>query len=194
MQGFGAGKIKKGFIDRQRLDQRCERQHARPDFAADRGVMAHARADHHRIRAPLQRLPGRHRRPDAIAARDVACRRDHAALAPADDHRPVADRRVVAFFDRGVERVAIHMRDGQAEQLAAAAHVIRPAIGACRRRRLAAVIAAAKAASAQHLIGRACHPRLATPVPSSVGRCHDGGCLGHARLIVRGDAAVGHEL
>ena len=39
--------------------------------------------------------------------RDIAAGRDDAALAAADDHRPVAQARVVALLDAGVEGVAI---------------------------------------------------------------------------------------
>ena len=59
------------------------------------------------------RLEHRHRRADAVGARDVAAGGDDAAFAAADDHRLVGERGVVALFDRGVEGVAVDMRDGQ---------------------------------------------------------------------------------
>ena len=66
-----------------------------------------------RVRAELARLEHRHGRADAEGARHVAAGRDDAALAAADDHRLVGERRVVALLDRGVEGVAIDMRDRQ---------------------------------------------------------------------------------
>ena len=66
---------------------------------------------HDRMRAELACLEHRHRGVDAIGARHVAGGRDHATLAAADDQRLVVERRVVALLDRGVERVAVDMRD-----------------------------------------------------------------------------------
>ena len=72
------------------------------------------------VRAELARLEHRHRRMHAEGARDVAGGRDHAALAAADDQRLVGERRVVALLDRGVEGVAIDMRDRRARSIARA--------------------------------------------------------------------------
>ena len=85
--------------------------------AADRDVMRHPRADHHRLRAERERLEHRHRRAHALDPGDVAGGGDHAAPAAADDHRPVAQARVVALLDRGVEGVAVEMRDRRGGQL-----------------------------------------------------------------------------
>ena len=48
-----------------------------------------------------------------IGAGDVAGGRDDAALAAADDHRLVAQGRIVALLDGGEEGVAIDMGDGE---------------------------------------------------------------------------------
>ncbi len=117
MQPFGAGEIEKGLVDRQRLDQRREREHRLAHLAAGFDVFRHVRPDHHRVRAAAQRLEHRHGGADAIGARHVAAGGDHAALAAADDHRLVDQRGIVAFLDRGVEGVAVDMRDGERIEL-----------------------------------------------------------------------------
>ena len=151
MQLFGAGKVKKGLVDGQRLHQRGKGQHAGADLPADSHIMAHPRADHHRIGASLQRLPCRHCRAHAILSGDIAGGGDHTAFASADNHRPVADGGIVAFLDRGIEGIAIDMRDGQAEQLAAAADIRAAALRTGARCGITADIAASQTAPAQHL-------------------------------------------
>ena len=79
-------------------------------------VFCHVRRDDDGVRAGLQRLEHRHGRMDAVSARDVAGRRNHAALSAADDHRFVGKARIVALLDRGVEGVAIDVRDGEADR------------------------------------------------------------------------------
>ena len=54
------------------------------------------------------------------------------AVAAADDHRLVGKVGIVAFLDRGVESVAIHMGDGQAGQFRMGQHARGPAGGAAR--------------------------------------------------------------
>jgi hypothetical protein len=66
------------------------------------------------------------------SAGDIAGGGDDAAFAAADDDRLGGKRRIVAFLDRGVEGVAIDMRDGQASRARHGA-----AIAASRRRRSA---------------------------------------------------------
>ena len=71
-----------------------------------------------RVRAEPQRLEHRHGGSDAEGAREIAGGGDHAAVAAADDHRLVGERRVVALLDRGIERVAIDMGDRKGVELA----------------------------------------------------------------------------
>ena len=111
---LGAGQIEKRLVDRQRLDQRRQRLHRLAHLAADPDIFRHVGPDHRGLRAQRQRLEHRHRRAHAEGAGDVAGRRDHAALAAADDDRPVGDLRIVALFDGGVERVAIDMGERRA--------------------------------------------------------------------------------
>ena len=101
--------------------------------AADRGRISPCSADDGGVRAQRQRLEHRHRRAHAEGARDVAGGRDHAALAAADDHRLVGERRVVALLDRGVEGVAIDMGDGRAYRSSAMAEQARRAAGRAAR-------------------------------------------------------------
>ena len=80
-------------------------------------VLLHVRRDNHGVRAGLQGLEHRHRRAHAVGAGDVAGGRDDAALAAADDHRLVGERRVVPLFHRGEEGIAIDMGDGEGVSL-----------------------------------------------------------------------------
>src|SRR5947209_18611284 len=63
------------------------------------------------MRAEPARLKHRHCRSHAVGARDIAGGQHDTASAPADDYRLVGEGRVVALFDRGIERVAIDMRN-----------------------------------------------------------------------------------
>ena len=113
MQPFGAGQIEKGFVDRQRLDQRRKREHRLAHGAAGLDVFRHIRFDHDGVGTAPLGLEHRHRRADAVSARDVAAGCHYAAFSPADDHRSVDQRGIVAFFDGGVEGVAVDMGDGE---------------------------------------------------------------------------------
>ena len=113
VQALGAGEIEKRLVDRQRLDQRRQRQHHLAHLAADARIFLHVRPHDAGVRTQPQRLEHRHRRAHAVGAGDVAGGGDDAAPAAADDHRLGGERRIVALFDRGVERVAIDMGDGE---------------------------------------------------------------------------------
>ena len=96
--------------------KRREIIHERADLARDGGIFLHVRRHIGRMRAKLAGLEDRHGGADAEGARHIAAGQHDAALAAADDHRLVGERRVVALLDGGVERVAIDMRDRQREQ------------------------------------------------------------------------------
>src|SRR5690606_28448836 len=71
-----------------------------------------ARLQEHAVRAALSRLARRHRGMDAVAARLVARRRDHAAVADAaDDHGLAAQGRIVMLLHGREERVHVGMQD-----------------------------------------------------------------------------------
>ena len=129
MQALGAGEIEEGFVDRQRLDQRREREHRLAHLAADFDVFRHVRLDHHGVRAAAQRLEHRHRRADAVGARHVAAGRDHAAFAAADDHRFVdqaSDRRAFRWWRRRRRNRHARWSAGRARDGAPAAASRRP--------------------------------------------------------------------
>ena len=167
MQPLGAGEIEKGLVDGQRLDQRRERQHGAAHVAADFAVFRYVRLDHHGVRAAAQRLEHRHRRVDAVGARDITGGRDHTALAAADDHRFVDQRRIVALFDCGVEGVAIDMRDGELVELAVARKPRRAAGRTARG--LLGRIRQAVAAEAHGISRSQCPPSAASALPTSAG-------------------------
>ena len=108
-----ARQIEKGFVQRQRFDQGRQVAHHLADFAAGFGVFAEVRLDDRGLRAKLQRLEHGHGGTHAILAGDIAAGGHHAASSAAHDHRLVQQRRIVALLDGGIERVAIHMRDGK---------------------------------------------------------------------------------
>ena len=130
VQARGAGKIEEGFVDRQRLDERREVEHARAHLAPGGGVFRHVRPHHLGMRAEPARLEHRHRRAHAVGAGDVAGGGDDAAVAAADDQRLVAQRRVVALLDRRIEGVAVDMGDGELCELGVAHEPRRAAGGA----------------------------------------------------------------
>jgi hypothetical protein len=72
------------------------------------------------LRAELQRLEHGHGAAHAGHAGDVAGGGDNAAVAAADDDGVVGELRPVAFFDAGVEGVAVDMGDGEGEELGVA--------------------------------------------------------------------------
>ena len=144
MQPLGAGKIEKGLVDRDRLDQRRQLLHQRADLLADADIFLHVRPNHGGVRAEVERLVHRHGRADAVDAGDVAAGRDDAAFSPADDHRLVGKARVVALLDRGVEGVAIDMGDGKRAEFRVGRDA-RAAAGAATRTRCGRQAVAAEA-------------------------------------------------
>src|SRR5664280_2819108 len=98
---------------------------------------------------------------------DVTGGRDHTALAAADDHRFVDQRRIVALFDCGVEGVAIDMRDGELIELAVARKPRRAAGRTARG--LLGRIRQAIAAEAHGISRSQCPPSAASALPTWVG-------------------------
>ncbi len=133
VQACGAGKIEEGFVDRQRLDERREVEHARAHLAPGGGVFRHVRPHHLGVGAQPPRLEHRHRRAHPVGAGDVAGGGDDAAVAAADDQRLVAQCRIVALLDRRIEGVAVDMGNGEARELGMAHEARRAAGGAAAR-------------------------------------------------------------
>jgi hypothetical protein len=89
--------------------------HQCANLPAGAGVFGHVRRDDKGFGAQGKRLGHRHRRAHPEGSRDVtACRYDRPGPAAADNDRLVAKVRIVTLFNRGVERVAIDMRDLEA--------------------------------------------------------------------------------
>ena len=110
----------------------------------DLGIFRHVGRNDRRMRAQAPRLEHRHRRAHAEGAGEIAGGGDDAALAAADDQRLVGERRIVALFDRGVEGVAIDMRERQVVEFGMTDEAGRAATGATRAglRRVGQAIAA----------------------------------------------------
>ena len=122
--------------------------HQRAHLAPDTHIFRHVGLDHPGVWAQLPRLEHRHRGFYPKGAGDIAGRRHHAAMAAADDHRLLRQRRIVALLDRRIEGVAIHMRNRHAGDLGMAHHPRRAACGAAGK--LLRHIGKAVAAEARH--------------------------------------------
>ena len=116
MQFAGAGEIKKGFIDGDRLHSWGNGQHHLAHLFADGGIFRHVRPDYHGIWREFQRLEHGHGGAHTANAGDVATCGDHASRTTADDERHVSKARVVALFDGGIKGVAIDVGDGELVQ------------------------------------------------------------------------------
>ena len=117
VQPFGAGKIEKGFVQRQWFDERRELAHKRTHRAGGFGIFLHVRTHDDSIGAQLPGLEHRHGGFDAEGARHIAGRRHDAARSATDDDWLVEEVGIVPFFDRGIERVAVDMGDAQRIEL-----------------------------------------------------------------------------
>ena len=117
---LGAAQVEEGFVDGQRgSTSGGQRPHHLADLGADprifppcSGRMTTAWGQ---AASGLEHGHGgsaRHR-----ASGDIAGGRDDAALAAADDDRLVADGRIVALLDAGIEGGAVDMGDGKLIQL-----------------------------------------------------------------------------
>ncbi len=117
VQPLRALQVDPRLVQRQGLNQRRQAVDGAEDALALGHIFAEVRLDHHGVGAGLQRLEHRHGGADAIQPRHIAGGGDHPALAAADDDRPVAQFRSIAFLDRGVEGVAVQVGDVQIAQL-----------------------------------------------------------------------------
>ena len=116
MQFLCSRQVHKGLVQRQGFHFGGELIHHRTHRAADFDIGRHARFDHHRIRAELQRLKHRHGGAHAANTRHIAGGRDNAAFAATNDYGLAGELWIVALFDAGVKGVAIHMGNRQREQ------------------------------------------------------------------------------
>ena len=105
------GDVEIGLVERERLDQLRIVGEDRADLLGDGAIGIEARLDEDEPGAAALRARRGHGRADAIVARLVARRSDHAAHSAADRDRLAAQRRIVALLDRGVEGVHVDMDD-----------------------------------------------------------------------------------
>ena len=134
---LGALEIHIGFVDGNGLHEAAGFAHERAHFRADAAVALHVGADDHGVGAGCERLEHGHRGADAVEAGDVAGGADHAAPPAADDNGFVGEIGIVALFHRGVEGVAVDMRDGERAQLRVGDDARAGAGGAAPRKRRA---------------------------------------------------------
>ena len=126
----GPGQVEEGLVEREGFDGGCQILHHRADLAGDLRVDLHPAFHDHRFRAEFQGLKHRHGGPHALDPCDIAGGGDHAAPPAADDDRLVAQVGIVALFDRGIEGIAIHMRDPEVEEFGMCGHAGAAAGGA----------------------------------------------------------------
>ena len=112
MEFFGAFEIDESLVQTERFDGGGEGVHEFADIAGNGGVDIHAAAHDHCFGAEFHGLEHGHGGADAVDAGDVATGGHDAAFAAAYYYWLVADIGVVAFFDAGVEGIAIHVGSG----------------------------------------------------------------------------------
>ena len=91
--------------------------HERLNLARDVDIDLHPGADDDGVGAKVEGLEHRHGRADAVDPCDIAGRRNNPPPPSAYDDGQVCKGRVIPLFDGGVEAVAIHMGDGEGEEL-----------------------------------------------------------------------------
>ena len=85
VQPLGAAEIEERLVERERLDQRGQRIHQRPDLCRDLGVIADAGRDHDGVGTELAGLKHRHGGAHARDPGDIATGGHHAALPASHD-------------------------------------------------------------------------------------------------------------
>jgi hypothetical protein len=101
-------RVEKRLVDRERLDHGSGLLEDAEHGLARLGVGRHPRRHDDRVGTQPARLGAAHRRANAVCLCLVAGR-EHDA--PAHDHRPAEEARVVTLLHRGVERVEVGMQD-----------------------------------------------------------------------------------
>ncbi len=111
MQPIRPGQIEECLVQGQRLHQRGVVLHDGADLMAGDSVFRHIGLDHHGLGTGLAGLEHGHGGAYTKGSRDVASRRDNAAMTTADNYRLVGQGRIIALFDTGIKRIAIEMCD-----------------------------------------------------------------------------------
>ena len=99
---------KSELVDREPLDKRRRVLEHAEERLARIGVRSHARWHDDRVRTELPGEPYAHRGADAVRLRLVAGGENDAR---ADDHRPPAQRGIVALLHGGIEGVDVGVQD-----------------------------------------------------------------------------------
>ena len=115
VQALGSGEIEIGFVDRGHLHHRRKLRQDRGDAVAPFGVEIVAAFEKNGVRAEPPGGAQRHGGMDAVAARFIAGRRNHAAPVglPADDHGLAAQLGPLEQLHGNKERVHVHVQDGR---------------------------------------------------------------------------------
>ncbi len=116
--------VEEGLVDRQPFDERSGVVEHGEHRLARLGVRAHARWHHDCVRTQAQGLPATHRRVHAEGL-GLVTRGEH--YSHADDHRAVAQARIVSLLDGRVERVEVGVEDrgfGPHEHMFASDHAV----------------------------------------------------------------------
>ena len=104
--------IEIGLIERQRLDQRRIFRKDGMDLVRDGAIDVETRRHEHEFGAKAHRRGRRHGRAHAEDAGLITCCRNHAPLGTmAYRHGAPLERRIVALFDRRIERVHVDVDD-----------------------------------------------------------------------------------
>ena len=92
------------------------RAHQIADLIADLLVFLHIGSENYGLRTQLFGLKHGHGGMHTLNARNIAAGGDNLAPPAANNERLVVQIRIVAFFNGGIKRVAIYMRDAQLEK------------------------------------------------------------------------------
>ena len=113
MEFLGAAKVEKGFVDRQRLDERRQPQHLGAHRASDSRYFAMSdritTASAQAASALNIGVVERH----AVESRDVAAGEHDTTGTAVDDDRPINEVWPVTLLDRGIKGVAVDVGDRQ---------------------------------------------------------------------------------
>ena len=113
MEFLGAAKVEKGFVDRQRLDERRQPQNLGAHRASDLAIFRHVRSDNHLIRASRGALNIGVVERHTVESRDVAAGEHDTTGTAVDDDRPINEVWPVTLLDRGIKGVAVDVGDRQ---------------------------------------------------------------------------------
>ena len=116
MQTVRTAQIQKCLVNGKRLNERRVLAHQIADLIADLLVFLYIGSENYGLRTQLFGLKHGHGGMHTLNARNIAAGGDNPAPPAANNERLVVQIRIVAFFNGGIKRVAIYMRDAQLEK------------------------------------------------------------------------------